>query len=885
VGQEVQAELDAHFEGTVELLVARGFSEEEARAEARARFGQLDLYRRALERMERRRRIRGWARSTVEATGASVTDAIRGLRRSPGFVVAVVVTLALGIGANAAIFRVVDELLLSPPDQVERPEQVRRLYQVMRPAQDEPRPIGAFTYSDVRALRGAGLPARVAAFTVGLPETLGEGEGASRVRVARVDSAFLPLLGVAAARGRAFALDDHRTGATPVALIGHTLWRTRFGSDPGVVGRTLRVGPGTYEVVGVLPRGFAGAPPPAIDVWLPLEAVAEDMWGPGWEADQRILAFSLLARLTGESAEAVLASDAAAILRTRTDYPLDGELVGLTAFSLVPGDAPNPRFASVVTVSRWLSGVSLLVLLVACANVANLFLAQGERARRETAVRMAIGAGSARLRVELLLRALVLALVGAGVALALATCGGTLLDGLFITDMEISASQDAGRLVTFTAVLATVAAALSGFLPAVRAPRGDLRSALGDGGRTTPLDGGLRRSLVAIQTALSTVLIVGSTLFVLSLRRATEVDLGFDPEGLVMVRIEQEREEDLSSGRLEDLSSGALYEDVEDMLRGLPGVSSATRTVAVPFVMLFGRFARLPGEDTITPSADRRPVGVNGVGADFFTTMGIELLRGRAIETRDLGDGADPVAVVSRGAAGLLWPGENPLGKCVLAGPAEAPCARVVGVAAEHAARSIEEEPPPTTWVALDYPGMTAPTAVMVRVAGDADRAAAQLRRQISGLPGVRYAEVGPMTEFVDGQMRAWRLGAVVFSLFGLIALGVAAVGLYGILSYDVAQRRREIGVRIALGAGRGRLIGRVLQGALATSAIGLGAGLLVSIWGAARLESLLFQVSPRDPQVFARAIAIVLVSATVAAAIPAWRATGVDPREALEDR
>jgi predicted permease len=876
VGQEVQAELDAHFEGTVELLVARGWSEEDARAEARARFGQLDRYRRALERIERRKRIRGCARATLEAATTSVTDAARSLRRSPGFVVAVVVTLALGIGANAAIFRVVDKLLLSPPDQVERPEEVRRLYQVVRPAQDEPSPIGAFTYPDVQALRGAGLPARVAAFTVGLPETLGEGEGASRVRVARVDSAFLPLLGVSAAPGRAFTPGDHRAGAAPVALIGHALWRTRFGSDPGIVGRTLRVGPGTYEVVGVLPRGFAGTPPPSIDVWLPLEAVAEDILGPGWEADQRILAFFLLARLATESAEAALATDAAAILRTRTDYPLDGELVGVTTRSLVPGDAPNyPRFAPVVTVSRWLSGVSLLVLLVACANVANLFLAQGERGRRETAVRMAIGAGSARLRVELLLRAVLLALVGGGGALALATWGGALLDGLFITDMEMSASRDAARLVTFTAVLATVAAALSGFLPAVRAPRGDLRSALGGGSRTTPLDGGLRRSLVAIQTALSTVLIVGSALFVLSLRHATGIDLGFDAEGLVMVRIEHEREE--------DLSSGGLHEEVEDILRGLPGVSSTSRTVAVPFVMLFGRFARLPGEDSITLSPAGRPVGVNGVGADFFTTMGIDLLRGRAIEARDLGDGAEPVAVVGRGAAALLWPGEDPLGKCVLAGPGEAPCARVVGVAAEHAARSIEEEPPPTTWVALDYPGMSPPSAVMVRVTGDADRAAAQLRSQTSGIPGVRYAEVSPMTEFVDGQMRAWRLGAVVFSLFGLIALGVAAVGLYGILSYDVAQRRREIGIRIALGAGRGRLVGRVLAGALATSAMGLAAGLLVSIWGAARLESLLFQVSPRDPQVFARAIAIVLVSATVAAAIPAWRATRVDPREALE--
>ena len=877
VGDEVQAELDAHFEGTVELLVERGWTEDEAREEALSRFGQVDRYRRTLERIGYARRATRWVRSTLDAVYSGFTAGVRSLRRSPSFAAAVIVSFALGIGANASIFRAADRLLLRQPDGIERPREVRRLYQTLRADGGDPTTMSDFTYVDVEALRRSGMPVRIGAFITGLPETLGEGERAIRVRVARADSAFLSLLGISAAQGRGFTRDDHRPAAWPVAVISHALWRSHFGSHADVLGRTLRVGRGTYEVVGVLPRGFIGALPPAIDVWLPLEAVGDEIWGVGWEANQGILGFSILARLPSELNEEMWAASATATLRTRRDYEMGGQLVRISTSSLVPGSGPNPRFASVVMVSRWLWGVSLLVLLVACANVTNLFLAEGERLGRETALRMAIGAGVARLRVELLVRSLVLALIGAGGALVLATWAGGLIDRLMLADMELSAEPDTGRLIAFTAVVAVVAVALSGLLPAIRMLRGDLHTGLGGGRSATPRNGGLRRLLVVVQTALSTVLIVGSALFVSSLRQASEIDLGFQPDGLVMAKVERERDD--------DISRVALYEEVEEILRSLPEVSSAARTVAVPFVTLFGRYARLPGEDSVARAAGRQQVEVNGVGADFFATMGIALLQGRGIGARDLGGGAEPVAVVSAGAATHLWPGENPLGKCIVVGSGEPPCARVVGVADEHIVRSIEEQPGMMAWVPIDYPGMNRPTAVMVRVTGDSNRAAARIRRRLTRVPGIRYAEVSPMTDFVSGQMRAWRLGAVVFSMFGLIALVVAAVGLYGILAYDVAQRRREIGIRMALGADRGRLVARVLLAALGATTLGLAAGLLASIWGASQLESVLFRVSALDATVLFPAVFVLFISAVTAAAVPAWRASRVDPREAISDR
>ncbi|MEQ9568685.1 MAG: ABC transporter permease, partial [Longimicrobiales bacterium] len=379
IDRDIDAELESHFKGTVDLLMRRGWSEADARAEAHRRFGDVDRYRHDLRRIDRRRARRHRVGHALTLVGSSLASALRAARRSPGFSTAVVVTLALGLGANAAVFRVADRLLLSPPEHVEEPAHVRLLSQSLVRDDGGTSTLTAFAWSDVEALRAARLPARVATAVHGLHETLGSGAEAARVRVLRVDSAWFPLIGVEPRMGRDFAPEDHRPDAPPVALIGHALWMSRFGADPDVIGRVLRIGDGRYEVVGVLPEGFVGADPPAADVWLPLEVSARHLWGDDWTTAGNLLAFRIFARLSDADAEAALESAAhGAIAAARgPDYALRSTLTSVDAWTLVPGDGPEPN--AMIRVSRWLSAVAALVLLVACANVANLFLAQGER--------------------------------------------------------------------------------------------------------------------------------------------------------------------------------------------------------------------------------------------------------------------------------------------------------------------------------------------------------------------------------------------------------------------------------------------------------------------------------------------------------------------------
>jgi len=618
----------------------------------------------------------------------------------------------------------------------------------------------------------------------------------------------------------------------------------------------------------VLPAGFVGAEPPAVDVWIPLEATAGAKWGAGWADAENILAFHVLARLKSKGSEEALESNAPAVLaRSRgNDYAFRGKLLSVDAASLIPGDGPNP--IAMVSVSRWVAGVALLVLLVACANVANLFLAQGEGMRREIAVRRALGAGRARITAELLARALLLTLLAAAGAAALASLGSGVLDGLFFSGMELGAPARTGRLLLFVAAAALLAAMLSGLLPALLSSGSDLRQGLRGEGRGATAGSGLRRTLVGVQAALSTLLLVGALLFVQSLRSALRIHLGFDYERLVTVRIEPDRGGD----------AAALYTAGEEALLRSPGVTSVASTVAVPFQLLYGLSARLPEGDPLPDFT------VNAVGPRYFATMGVPVLRGRPIERADLAEGADPVAVVSAAAAKRLWPGREALGQCLVVGRSQTACARVVGVAADHAGTSFSlglAAGRGMAWVPLSL-AHKSPFALLVRVKGDARLEVGAVRRTVLEVPGVRYSDVEPMDTFVDAQFRSWRLGAAVFSLFGLIALGVAAVGLYSVLAYEVARRRREIGIRMALGARRGRLVGRVLGAALITVVAGLAVALPVAAWGAGRLNALLFKVSPRDPAVFALAAGLLLATALSAAALPAWRSTRVDPKEAL---
>jgi predicted permease len=865
---EVREELDAHFEGSVELLISRGWTESAAREEVRRRFGDERRYRTQLERSARHRSRRRRMLEAWRTIGCAVTAALRGVRRSPGLSAAVVATLALGLGANAAIFRVVDRLLLSPPPHIERPDEVRRLFQTVGRDDREPYTMGAFSYADVEAIRGTAPDVPIGAIMNYMPETVGAGEDAVRLWTGRVDAGYFPLLGVRTVIGRGLLPEDHRTGAA-VVVLSHAAWLNHFGGDKAILGRRIRAARGEYEVVGVLPPGFHGSHAPAPDLWIPLEAEAEAWWGADWRTSPNLLAFAVLARVPPSLVRATWESRLADVLRAAADADAPVEILSLTTSSLVPGSVPKPD--GTISVFRWLAGVSLLVLLVACANTANLFLAHAERHRRESAVRMALGAGAGALRVELLARTLCLALLGAAGAVLFAFWGGSLLERVFPAGVAPAPESPTGRLIVFTAGLGILAALLVSLLPALRASRDEVTSTLAGGGRTTGGTGAARRSLAGVQVALCMLLLVGAGLFVTSFRNATRIDLGFAHDRLIMLRLERDDGVDLPLARLLD--------DAAERVRTLPSVVATSGTVAVPFTLMYGLSASLPDGETI------EDLHVNAVDPDFFRTMDVPVERGRTLDEHDTREGAEPVVVVSRRAAARLWPGRDALGECLRVGR-DGPCGRVVGIARDHAGVSFttgELAPSGTmqAWVPFGYPGAQSASSLLVRTSLPPARVLADVRRAAAG-PGVRYVEAELLSDMVGREMRAWRLGATVFSLFGLIALLVAGVGLYGVLSFEVAQRHRELGIRIALGAGRLRALLPVVRFAAPVVVAGLFAGGAAALLGAGRVGPLLFDVDPRDPRVLGLAAVAVIVVAGLALLVPAWRAANVDPRETL---
>jgi putative ABC transport system permease protein len=494
-----------------------------------------------------------------------------------------------------------------------------------------------------------------------------------------------------------------------------------------------------------------------------------------------------------------------------------------------------------------------------------------------TAARRPSGSRSARAPPhcarKFLARALCLALLGAAGAVVVAVWGGQMLDALFTGDIAPAGQPDTTRLLVFTGALGVVAALLAGLLPALRMPRSDVRETLGSGARLAGRTGAARRTLAAVQVALCMVLLVGAGLFVTSFRNALRVDLGFDHDRLIMLRVERDDGVEVPRSR--------LLADARDRVLRVPSVEAASGTVAVPFTLIYGLSASLPDGEQI------QHMTVNAVGEDFFRTMGVPVQRGRALDAGDMGAGAEPVVVVSRRAAEHLWPGRDPLAQCLHVGE-DGPCARVVGVAGDHAGASftVDELAPTNTmqaWVATGFPLAQPWSSLLVRTAAPPASVLAEVRRAAS-VPGVRYVEAELVGDMVAREMRQWQLGATVFSLFGFIALLVAGVGLHGVLAFEVAQRRREFGIRAALGAGRLRVLLPVLRFAAPVVVAGVLTGAAIALLAAGRLTDLLFEVGPRDPVILAAAAVGVAMVAAIALLVPGWRAATVDPRETLAD-
>lgn len=889
VRAEVGEEIDFHIAELVRELMDAGLSEPEARERARTRFGDETAYRHALERIDGRRirtRERG---ERMEAITRTLGYAIRGVRRSPGFTLSIVVILTLGIGANAVMFGVVDRLLLSPPQHVVDAESVKLLY-VQREIFNGDTSIGqTIAYPDYLDFHSVEAFTDVGAWSEPRGMTVGRGDRAAQARVASASANLFALLGAQPAVGRFYSAAEDALGAVPTAVLAHEYWERVYGGAD-VLGRSIDVGAGSYTIVGVAPAGFTGPALDPVDIWLPLTVFARVENGDRWVDSRGTHWLKAVARLEpGATVEAAAeeatamhrAGRAESIERDRYDARAEVRVAPIIA-------AHGPRPTSEAQVSKWLAGVSLSVLLIACLNVANLLLARAIRGQRETAVRLALGVSRGRLVWELVAESMTLAGLGAGAALALAYLLSGPVHQILLPDVAFTDAGLGGRLLGFTVAVALGAGVLAGMIPARAASRADLADALGSGGRGVAGSRSRARIVLLVaQAALSVVLLVGAGLFVQSLNAASELDLGYDAHKVVVVSLEWN--ETLPMGERQ-----TVYEAALDNIRRLPGVHAAGLSYTVPFRSSVGLGQpRVPGRDSIPRHHSGGPY-VNQVGSGYFEAMGLTVLHGRAFVPADDAPDAPPVTLVSESMARAVWPDGDALGACLLIGEPdeygteEVPCTEVVGIVENHHRQELVEKDSHFLYFLNQHHRafMGPPQALMVGVNGRAGTGAAAelIRTEAAGTSSqIRFVQANALRDFVEPQLRSWRLGASMFTAFGLLALIVAGWGLYSVLAFDVALRYHELGIRSALGAASGRLVGLVLRRAAVLILFGIAIG-LGTAWAAGRwVEPLLFDVSATDPGVYVAVAAALLALAALAGSLPAWRAGRVDPRKALQ--
>lgn len=883
VERELDDELRFHLEREAHKLERHGAAPEAARRHARLRFGGVEVAK------EGSRDARGTA--LLDTTLRDIRYALRGLRARPGFAFGVVATLALGIGANAAMLGAVDRLLFRPPAYLRDPGRVHRVYEVTnQPTLNYQETLQFPRYLDLA--RSTSAFSTVAAFA-DQNVAVRTGDDTHERPVSAVSGNFFDLFDARPLLGRfLMPSDDAAPRGSPVAVVGYTFWREELGGRRDVVGQTLLVGRTLCTIVGVAPERFGGlGENGAPAAFVPLTTFAWTFRGPdirkGYDYTTNYgwhwlgIAVHTKAGVSDASAEADLSL---AFARSwQADYvspnPRRPSLESLRPRGLLgpvqsergPNAGPSSK------VALWIGGVAVIVLLIACANVSNLLLLRTVARRREIGLRLALGVSRSRLARQLFTETLVLAVLGGAAGLGAAQWGSGATRALFKAPGTSTTIIDM-RTVVIGLTATVLATIVTGFAPIVHALRGDVASILASGGRDS---GGhrsaIRASLVMLQATLSVVLLVGAGLFARSLHNVRATRLGFDIAPILAVDV-------ITRGvAIPSIDQIGLEERLVQSVASLPGVIAATQSPSVPFWGFEGRYIYVPGVD----SADNRANFLLQAGnADFFKTYGTRIVRGRAFDERDTRDAAR-VVVVSEGMANLLWPGQDPLGKCIRISADTMPCTNVIGVAEEMQTYSLQ--PLPNGKNSYTY---TIPIAqyadgpagtVVVRTAGNAASYTEIVRKRLQALmPGATYVKVRPFQTIVDPKMESWRLGAWVFTAFAGLALVIASVGLYSSVAYGVAQRRKEIGVRIALGASWAKVARMVVLGAIRIVLGGVLCGAAVALLAGRWAEPLLFHESPSDPLVYAGVAAALISVALAASAVPAIVASRVDPNLVL---
>lgn len=819
----------------------------------------------------------------MDALVRDVRYVLRGLRRRPGFAALAVATLALGIGATSTIFSVVNGVLLRPLPYT-RADRLATIYGHW--ALKSRAELSESEFWDLRDQ--ARSFERIAAYTDGTANLTGAGSP-ERLLVGYMTADALPVLGTLPALGRGFSAAEDRPGQPAVVVLGDGLWRRRFGADRGIIGHRIQLDDAPATVIGVMPAGFqlpahyAGRP---MEAWVPLGL------DPGADRGERGFHYlTTIARLR-DGVPLAAGSREVSALMTRMKVTWEGKYA--PEFDGGAAGIPDQVMGAVRPAMLVLLGAVALLLLIACANVAALLLVRSEARSREIAVRTALGAAPGRLVRQLLTESAVLALLGGGVGVLLASWGVRVLvltAPPSIPRLEAVALD--GRVLAFTALVSLMTAVLFGLAPALHAIGSDVSRGLSDGGR-----GGtegrsrhqVRRALVVGQIALALVLVTGSGLLIQSFIRLTGVDPGFDPEHLLTARV------DLSAVRYHDNRQiWAFYRDFVDRLSALPGVRSAAAARALPMTgdldigdwsfVMEGRYS-LP----IMP-ADRRHADWEIVTPQYFRTMRIPVRQGRVFEPSDHVS-APGVMIVNETLARQVWPGGNALGQRVLlgGGSIDSVWRTVVGIVGDVRHQGLDAEARPQMFMPeAQWPGGTGTANrslyLAVRTAGDPAMLANSLRTTLASIdPDVPLAEVQTMADALGTWAAERRLTMLVISLIAFLALTLGAVGIYGVMAHMVAQRTREIGIRMALGALPAEILRLIARQGTVMVGAGIALGTLGSLAATRLLGGMLYHTPPADPLTLAGTTIVLALVAGTAALVPALRAIRVDPTEALRN-
>jgi macrolide transport system ATP-binding/permease protein len=821
----------------------------------------------------------------------------RALLRSRGFTLVAALSLTLGIGANAVIFSLVNATLLRPLS-VERPEELVYVF-----SGSPNSPYNNFSYPDLAELRARNRVFSGLAAYGGIAASLSLGDRAELVAGAIVTGDYFDVLGVRAARGRTFAPEEDRTpNAHPVAVISHGLWQGRFGGEPQVVGRQVTLNSRSFTVIGVLPEYFFDPlSDTARDVYVPMmmqALVRPPRGGYSGEMNPDLLGVRgnrwlwgvgrLKPGVTREQAQASLVALTEEQARSHPDTNANR---AATLAPLSEGD-PRARRTLLSTATLLLSIVGV-VLLIACANVANLLLARSSARRKEVAVRLALGASRFRLVRQLLTESTLLAVLGGALGLFVALWAVDVLrampppPGLLPLTPDFSADW---RVLAFTLGLSLLTGVLFGLVPALQASRPDLIPALKDE-PSAPEHAGrrfnLRSALVVAQVAMSLVLLIAAGLFVRSLWRAAAVEPGFAADRILTAQL------NINLLRYTRAQGREFYRQAVERVRAVPGVESASlarnvplggggsvRSLLVEGQRDSGNIARSEGGG-VSAGDDPNLVNVNVIGAGYFQTTGISLLGGRDFDERDAED-RPGVVIVNESFVARHFNGQGALGQRLSFRGAEGPWYEIVGVARDSKYRALSEGPTPFVYLPLAQNHETGMT-LLVRTAGDPAAVAAAVRSEVQAIDrNVPLTGVRPMTELIGNSLYAARMGATLLGVFALVALTLAAVGVYGVMAFSVARRTREIGIRMALGAGRRDVLRLVLKEGMTLVAVGVGVGLMTAAAVTRLLAGFLYGVSVTDAATFIAVPAALALVALAACYVPARRATKVDPLVAL---